>query len=107
MGGGLTTPSGVVRVSFRRATARLSAREDTVIDHEAREALPSITPEEDQAVAESVIERPIHVPHVWGEVRALVRDLIFAALTAVLLVVFVIQPVKVEGTSMLPRLHDG
>jgi signal peptidase I len=44
---------------------------------------------------------------VWGEVRALVRDLIFAALTAVLLVVFVIQPVKVEGTSMLPRLHDG
>jgi signal peptidase I len=26
---------------------------------------------------------------------------------AALLVVFVVQPVKVEGTSMLPRLHDG
>ena len=26
---------------------------------------------------------------------------------AVLVIVFIIQPVKVEGTSMLPRLHDG
>jgi signal peptidase I len=43
----------------------------------------------------------------WAEGRLLVRDLIFALMFAVLLVVFVIQPVKVEGTSMLPRLHDG
>src|SRR5215203_5765988 len=33
--------------------------------------------------------------HFWGEARLLFRDLVFA------------QPVKVEGTSMLPRLHDG
>ena len=26
---------------------------------------------------------------------------------AALVVVFIVQPVKVEGTSMLPRLHDG
>ena len=45
--------------------------------------------------------------HFWSEARLLVRDLVFALLVAALFVVFVIQPVKVEGTSMLPRLHDG
>ncbi len=41
-----------------------------------------------------------------GELKSWVRDIVFAALTAVLIVVFVIQPVKVEGTSMQPRLYD-
>ncbi|MBI4445374.1 MAG: signal peptidase I [Acidobacteria bacterium] len=41
---------------------------------------------------------------VVQEVRSWARDIFFAALTAVLIVVFVIQPVKVEGTSMQPRL---
>jgi signal peptidase I len=45
--------------------------------------------------------------HFWAETRLLFRDLIFALIVAALFVVFVIQPVKVEGTSMLPRLHDG
>ncbi len=36
----------------------------------------------------------------WG------RDIVFAVATAVFIVLFVIQPVKVEGTSMLPRLVD-
>ena len=45
--------------------------------------------------------------HFWSEARLLVRDLVFALLVAALFVVFVMQPVKVEGTSMLPRLHDG
>ncbi len=44
---------------------------------------------------------------LWAEGRLLLRDLIFALMIAVLVVVFVVQPVKVEGTSMLPRLHDG
>jgi signal peptidase I len=44
---------------------------------------------------------------LWSEGRLLVRDLIFALMIAALVVVFVVQPVKVEGTSMLPRLHDG
>ena len=42
-----------------------------------------------------------------AEGRLLLRDLIFALMFAVLVVVFIVQPVKVEGTSMLPRLHDG
>lgn len=78
-----------------------------MIDHEAREALPAVTTDDDPAALPSSPDRPVPTTHVWGEVRALVRDLVFAALTAILLVVFVIQPVKVEGTSMLPRLHDG
>ena len=45
--------------------------------------------------------------HFWSEARLLVRDLIFALMIASLFLVFVVQPVKVEGTSMLPRLHDG
>src|ERR687893_293170 len=44
---------------------------------------------------------------LWSEARLLLRDLIFALMIAALVVVFVVQPVKVEGTSMLPRLHDG
>jgi len=45
--------------------------------------------------------------HLWSEARLLIRDLIFALMIAALVVVFVVQPVKVEGTSMLPRLNDG
>lgn len=43
----------------------------------------------------------------WVEARLLLRDLVFALMIAALTIVFVVQPVKVEGTSMLPRLHDG
>jgi signal peptidase I len=45
--------------------------------------------------------------HFWAEARLLVRDLAIALMIAALVVVFIVQPVKVEGTSMLPRLHDG
>ncbi len=44
---------------------------------------------------------------LWAEGRLLLRDLVFALMIAALAVIFIIQPVKVEGTSMLPRLHDG
>ena len=40
------------------------------------------------------------------EMRSWFRDILFAFATAIFIVVFVIQPVKVEGTSMLPRLID-
>ncbi|QQS49579.1 MAG: signal peptidase I [Acidobacteriota bacterium] len=38
--------------------------------------------------------------------RSLLRDIIFAGVIAILIVVFVVQPVRVEGQSMMPRLHD-
>ncbi len=36
----------------------------------------------------------------WG------KDIAVAVLAAILIILFVVQPVKVEGTSMLPRLVD-
>jgi signal peptidase I len=38
--------------------------------------------------------------------RLWARDLLFSALASVLIITFVYQPVRVEGTSMLPRLVD-
>ena len=76
-------------------------------EHEASDVLPAITTTDGIELSPASIEKPIPSVHVWGEAKALIRDVLFAALTAVLLVVFIIQPVKVEGTSMLPRLHDG
>ncbi len=40
------------------------------------------------------------------EIRSWFRDILFAFATAIFIVIFVIQPVKVEGTSMQPRLVD-
>ncbi len=55
------------------------------------------------------VQRPEEVSrgNLWSEARLLIRDLIFALMIAALVLVFIVQPVKVEGTSMLPRLHDG
>src|SRR5262249_16989629 len=46
------------------------------------------------------------VPGVFGEIRGWARAVFFAIGTAILIVVFLYQPVKVEGTSMLPELVD-
>lgn len=43
---------------------------------------------------------------LWSEVRSLVRDIVFAGVIAILIIVFVVQPVRVEGQSMMPKLHD-
>jgi signal peptidase I len=43
---------------------------------------------------------------LWGEARSLLRDIIFAGVIAILIVVFVVQPVRVEGQSMMPKLYD-
>ena len=37
---------------------------------------------------------------------AWMRDLAFSVVLAVILIVFIYQPVKVEGTSMMPALTD-
>lgn len=43
---------------------------------------------------------------LWAEIKSIARDIIFAAVMAVLILVFVVQPVKVEGTSMQPKLEN-
>ncbi len=36
-----------------------------------------------------------------------IKEIFFATLTAVLIIVFLVQPVRVEGNSMQPRLYDS
>ena len=42
---------------------------------------------------------------IWGAL-SWVRDLTFSVMIAIILIVFIYQPVKVEGTSMMPTLTD-
>jgi len=52
-------------------------------------------------------EAPTHEsPWGWRRALAWVRDLAFSVLIAVVLIVFIYQPVKVEGTSMMPALKN-
>ena len=44
----------------------------------------------------------VHLPSLW----AWVRDLVVSLVIAGVVIVFLYQPVKVEGTSMMPRLVD-
>jgi signal peptidase I len=41
-----------------------------------------------------------------GGIGLWLRDLLFSAAASVLIITFLYQPVRVEGTSMLPRLED-
>lgn len=44
---------------------------------------------------------------LWFESLRLIRDVFLIIVVFILLGVFAVQPVVVEGTSMLPQLHDG
>jgi signal peptidase I len=66
----------------------------------------TVHPDDDKDIQ---IQRPRDAArkHLWQESRLLIRDLVFALMVLTLVMVFIVQPVKVEGTSMLPYLHDG
>lgn len=67
---------------------------------------PGIAPEDDLDIEVIYPEEPAPTTGLWSEIKSITRDIIFAAVMAVLIVVFVVQPVKVEGTSMQPRLEN-
>lgn len=48
-------------------------------------------------------EPVLRSPSGW---KLWIRDLVFSAAASVLIITFLYQPVRVEGTSMLPRLVD-
>ena len=50
-------------------------------------------------------ERHGRAAGIWNALSWM-RDLAFSVLIAVILIVFIYQPVKVEGTSMMPTLTD-
>ncbi len=59
---------------------------------------PAVDPPQEQ-------DRSVDRSSLGQEVRGWARDIFFTALIAILVVIFVVQPVKVEGTSMEPRLE--
>jgi signal peptidase I len=76
------------------------------------ESVPHNTPDPDQA-AEPVTDPNqavlVSEPAPTGKVGGIglwLRDLLFSAAASVLIITFLYQPVRVEGTSMLPRLED-
>jgi signal peptidase I len=67
---------------------------------------PGIDLKDDPDIEVTFPEEISTVASIWAEVKSIARDIIFAAVLAILIVVFIVQPVKVEGTSMLPRLES-
>ena len=51
-------------------------------------------------------DTPPHVRGIDGGLGLWVRDLLISAAVSILIILFLYQPVRVEGTSMLPRLED-
>ena len=76
------------------------------------EALPHNFPNPDQAAAPGRDLNPAPPapvpapPRKAAGLKLWLRDLLVSAAAAVLIIVFLYQPVRVEGTSMLPRLDD-
>src|SRR5437667_4319648 len=57
-------------------------------------------------VSEPTPSSPLSVcTSIWNALSWM-RDLAFSVLIAVILIVFIYQPVKVDGTSMMPTLTD-
>jgi signal peptidase I len=74
------------------------------VEHTPEPALPDAQPAQEAAPAPSPAT-PFAVL-LLAEIRGWVRDIVLAVGAAILIVVFLYQPVKVEGTSMLPELVD-
>jgi signal peptidase I len=76
------------------------------------ESFPQNVPDLDQAEAPGTDlnpEPPAPAPapsRRAGSLKLWLRDLLISAAAAILIIVFLYQPVRVEGTSMLPRLDD-
>jgi signal peptidase I len=66
--------------------------------------------EQPQQPAEGRTQDPIETPELQVPestgVRSWARDLIVSVLVSVFIILFLYQPVRVEGTSMLPMLED-
>jgi signal peptidase I len=58
-------------------------------------------------VAQPPSSRPPAPQPGYGGIGLWARDLLVAATASVLIIIFLYQPVRVEGTSMLPRLEDS
>lgn len=78
---------------------------------------PSASPESSSPASSPIVnsdasapgvpaDRPGHSHSLRNEIRVWTRDLLIAIGLALVIIVFLYQPVKVEGTSMAPLLSD-
>jgi signal peptidase I len=66
---------------------------------------PNLFDPQPEVQPETSVPAPVR-ESIWSAL-SWVRDLAFSVLIAVVLIVFIYQPVKVEGTSMMPTLTDN
>lgn len=66
----------------------------------------TVSPDDDRDIEVAHLKRD-SMSGLWNESIRLARDVFLILVVFVLLGVFAVQPVVVEGTSMLPHLHDG
>jgi len=66
---------------------------------------PPLPPAEQETALPGDRPGPARRSTLWNAL-SWIRDLAFSVLIAVILIVFIYQPVKVEGTSMMPTLTD-
>lgn len=65
-----------------------------------------VSPNDDPGIAVNDMRKGARNAFWWESLR-LVRDLVLVIALLILVGVFFIQPVVVDGSSMLPQLHDG
>lgn len=65
-----------------------------------------VTPDDDRDIEVLHLRRESR-QGIWTESLRLVRDIFLIIVVFILFGVFAVQPVVVEGTSMLPQLNDG
>lgn len=63
-------------------------------------------PETAATPPESTAPNPASAPTPKSTLGLWVRDLFISVVSSILIITFLYQPVRVEGTSMLPRLED-
>jgi len=74
-------------------------------------SVPQDTPPQEQSALEVDSTQPVLAPApppaaTTSGLGLWLRDLLVSAAASVLIITFLYQPVRVEGTSMLPRLED-
>ncbi len=81
--------------------------EEPEIDPETNQSQITISTEEPAQIA---LPRPAAAPlpaaKSGNSIGLWVRDLVVSAAASIFIILFLYQPVRVEGTSMLPRLED-
>ena len=63
-------------------------------------------PEETTVPASNPLAEAPRRPSLWSSTLYWTRDLLLSIVIAIIVILFIYQPVKVEGTSMMPALVD-